>query len=95
MKSICLNLIIGGVILIIVVTNSFADSWQPSHSCHKPFKPFRFESQWELDNFRWEVQRYKRCIEEFVEEQEEAIRNHRNAANEAVEEWNRFVRYNY
>jgi hypothetical protein len=68
-----------------------ADIFAPSHSCSKPYKPYRFDSRWELDNFNDDVRRFKSCIEEFVEEQEDAIRNHREAAKDAVEEWNTFV----
>jgi hypothetical protein len=91
-------LTLGYIILSMIIITpafSFGDSWQPSHDCHKPIKPFSFTSQRELDNFRWEVDRYKKCIEDFIEEQKGAIENHRNALNEAVEEWNRFVRYNF
>jgi hypothetical protein len=94
-KILTLGYFILPIIIMITPAFSFADSYQPSHSCHKPIKPISFTSQWELDNFRWEVDRYKRCIEDFVEEQKEAIENHRNGLNEAVEEWNRFVRYNF
>jgi hypothetical protein len=70
-----------------------ADMFTPSHSCSKPFKPYQFNSQWELDNFNDDVQRYKRCILDFVEEQNEAAENHREAASDAIDEWNRFVDY--
>jgi hypothetical protein len=40
-----------------------------------------------------DVDRYKRCINDFVEEQREAIQRHEDAAQEAIDEWNRFVRY--
>jgi hypothetical protein len=80
--------------LLIAISFSLAraDIFTPSHSCSKPYKPYRFTSQWELDSFRDDVRRYKSCIEEFIEEQEAAIKKHRGAANEAIEEWNNFVR---
>lgn len=71
---------------------SFADIVEPSHSCRKPVKPFRFDSQWERQNFLDDVDRYKGCIKEFVEEQKEAVRAHEQAAEDAVDEWNSFVR---
>ena len=40
-----------------------------------------------------DVERYKSCISDFVEEQEDAIRNHQSAAQNSIDEWNRFVRY--
>jgi hypothetical protein len=69
-----------------------ADIITPSHSCSKPYRPSRFTSKIAFDIFMDEVEEYKSCIEEFVEEQEDAIKKHREAANEAVEEWNSFVR---
>jgi len=65
----------------------------PSHSCSKPYKPYQFDSDWEVRRFRDEVDDYKRCIGEFVEEQEEAVRAHQDAAQEAIDEWNNFVNY--
>ena len=40
-----------------------------------------------------DVEIYKMCIEDFVEEQNEAIRMHQEAAQEAIDEWNNFVNY--
>lgn len=72
---------------------ALADSYTPSHYCSKPYKPFEFNSQWEVDNFFSEVESYKNCIEEFVEEQQNAIRKHQTASEEAIDEWNSFVRW--
>jgi len=82
-------------LVLILGLSSFeapADRYGLSPSCSKPFKPFQFNSQWEVENFKSEVERYKRCISEFVEEQYEAINRHQQAADEAIEEWNDFVR---
>ena len=70
-----------------------ADTFTPSHSCSKPYKPYQFTSKWEVENFNDDVRQYRSCIEEFVEEQQDAIKRHRNAVNEVIEEWNSFVRY--
>jgi hypothetical protein len=78
----------------ICMTNSaYADMFFPSHSCSKPYKPYQFNNEWELENFKNEVEQYKQCITEFVEEQDEAIRKHKNAAEEAIDEWNNYVNY--
>lgn len=68
-----------------------ADMFQPSHSCTKPYKPYQFTSQWEVDSFNSSVRLYKQCINDFIEEQNDAIRTHQNATTEAVDEWNSFV----
>lgn len=71
---------------------TFADSYEPSHSCSKPYKPYTFSDQWQVDSFKDDVERYKRCIKNFVEEQKNAVEVHQRAANTAIEEWNRYVR---
>jgi len=71
----------------------WADMFASSHSCSKPYKPYEFNDQYELDNFRSEVEAYKQCIEDFVEEQNDAARKHQNATQEAIDEWNNYVNY--
>ena len=72
---------------------SQADMFLQSHYCSKPYKPFQFNSEFEFDNFMSEVRQYKSCIDQFVEEQEKAIRNHKDAMQSAISEWNNFVNY--
>ena len=81
-------------ILFLGVTSVInADMFTPSHSCSKPYKPYEFTDQYQLDSFNDEVQRYKRCIMDFVEEQKSAVSNHQNAQSEAIDDWNRYVNY--
>ncbi|MBV2180958.1 MAG: hypothetical protein KUL86_06945 [Castellaniella sp.] len=70
-----------------------ADPIPPSHDCRKPYKPISFSSQLDIDLFQDEVERYKRCISDFVDEQNESIQQHRQAAQEAIDEWNQFIKY--
>lgn len=83
---------IGVVVLLVASMPTAADMFSPSHSCRKPYKPYEFEDTWQVEQFRSEVERYEGCIEDFVEDQNEAAQRHRDAAEEAIEEWNRFVR---
>jgi hypothetical protein len=69
-----------------------ADMFRPSHYCSKPYKPFEFDSQREVDNFNDDVEDYSRCINDFVEEQTEEAQKHQRAAEDAIDEWNSFVR---
>ena len=84
--------LIGATMLAIAIP-VMADMFTPSHSCSKPYKPYQINSQWELDNFNDEVQRFKRCISDFVDEQNEAAQRHQQAASDAIDEWNNFVNY--
>ena len=70
-----------------------ADTFIPSHTCLKPSKPYEFNEQWEYDNFLAGVERYKACIDDFVDEQYEEAKKHQDAAEEAIEEWNNYVRW--
>ena len=81
------------VTYILIPHTALADIISPSPYCSKPYKPYKFNSQSELDRFNDEVRSYKSCINDFVEEQQDAVTRHSNAANEAIEEWNRFVNY--
>ncbi len=76
-----------------VTTPVWADMFTPSHSCSKPYKPYEFNDQYELDRFWSDVESYKQCIEDFVEEQNHAARKHKDAAEEAIDEWNNYVNY--
>ncbi|KQB53763.1 hypothetical protein AQS70_09120 [Pseudomonas endophytica] len=71
---------------------SFADLIEPSHDCNQPDIPYEFEDQYERDQFQVDVEEYKTCITEFVEEQQDAIRKHKSAADDAIDEWNAFSR---
>jgi len=81
------------LVLVFSANSALADNFTPSHYCSKPYKPFEFTSQWEVDSFLSDVESYKSCIEDFVEEQQDAIRKHQSAADEAIDEWNSFVRW--
>ncbi|WP_409439353.1 hypothetical protein [Psychromonas sp. GE-S-Ul-11] len=70
-----------------------ADMFTPSHSCSKPYKPYEFTSQYEVDSFNDDVERYKECIQDFIEEQNDAATKHQQAAEDAIDEWNHFVNY--
>ncbi|NGZ98675.1 MAG: hypothetical protein CV089_21605 [Nitrospira sp. WS110] len=80
-----------GFTIAVLAMPGQADMISPSHFCSRPFKPFEFTSPSERELFLLEVEIYKQCITDFVEEQERAVRAHRQAAEEAIEEWNSFV----
>lgn len=86
--------IIALIFLLISPSICYADSWKPSHSCRKPYKPFNFNNQWDVDQYNDDVRRFKRCIEDFIKEQETEAQNHMDAANQAIEDWNNFIRWN-
>lgn len=70
-----------------------ADMFGPSHNCFKPHKPFEFNSESQVRQFRNDVEMYRLCINRFIEEQQDAAAVHQDAAGDAIDEWNRFVNF--
>jgi hypothetical protein len=68
----------------------------PSHDCIKPtrpFKPYSFNSQWELDSYNTEVdlynsqlRQYLSCIDEYVENAKNDIKRIKEKAQQAIDE---------
>ncbi len=61
----------------------------PKHTCTKPYKPFQFQSEYELENFKNEYSRSIDCIKEYVANADNDIKPISESANEAVDEANR------
>lgn len=78
-------------LLLLASPVVLAETAQPSHNCTKPAIPAQFKDQAEADQFSHDVEGYNKCISAFVEEQNEAVRTHRAAAQQATEEWNAFA----
>ena len=83
-------------VLFLALLNSpiAADMGSPSHNCSKPkpYDPMEYRSSSDVEMYNDSVDRYKRCIEEFVGEQNKAVNRHHEAALAATEEYNSFVR---
>ena len=84
------------VLFLALLTSPIAaDMGTPSHNCSKPkpFDPMDHRSQ----NRTWKCTTIastgsKRCIDEFVEEQNKAVNRHHEAAQAATDEYNGFVK---
>lgn len=74
----------------------------PDHDCSifttKPYRPFSFSSQWEVDQFNNElqeyldeVQRFVECIEAYSDDANNDIKRIKEKANEAIDEANALV----
>ncbi len=79
-----LNLLLTALCLVSFSSGVKADMFTPSDSCSPPWNG-KQASQYEIDSF-------KRCIENFVDEMNDAASKHRNAANSAIRKWNSFAR---
>lgn len=79
------------LISLLIPITVLADIFSPSHSCSKPYKPYQFRDQYEVDRFNSEVKQFKKCINDFVEEQNEASKKHLQAGQDAIDDWNSYV----
>ncbi len=70
---------------------AYGDASPPAHKCAAPLKRTQFATQFQVDSYRAAVELYRSCLEAFVKEQEREIEVHRQAAQGAIDEWNRFV----
>lgn len=85
--------VFAALLIILVSLQAQSDTFTPSHYCSKPIKPFQFSSDLDVQIFLNQVNEYELCINNFVQEQDEAMRRHQEAAQNAIDEWNRFVRF--
>ncbi|MBI1328200.1 MAG: hypothetical protein GC136_11265 [Alphaproteobacteria bacterium] len=60
----------------------------PSPQCRKPYKPYEFTSQFDVDTYNDEVERYVRCIKEYIDNASNDIDRIKEAVNTAVNEAN-------
>jgi hypothetical protein len=68
----------------------------PSHDCikpTKPFKPYSFNSQWEVDSYNSradlynsQLSQYVSCIDEYIENANNDIKRIKEKAQEAIDE---------
>jgi hypothetical protein len=83
--------IAGALLLAFLPAFAFADQVPPTHSCTQLHKPLKFKREAEVNAYKVQVESYRKCINDFIEEQNQAIQKHKDAANHAIEEWNFFV----
>ncbi len=91
MKNIFAKIISATMVLTFVSSPAFADKITPTNPCKQPSRPAKFKSDAEVNSYKEQIEAYRKCINDFVEEQNQAIEKHRAAANQAITEWNFFV----
>ena len=79
------------IALLLSGSAVYADTALASHKCTAPMKQREFATQAQLERYKSVVELYRSCLEAFVKEQETAIETHRQAAQSAIGDWNRFV----
>ena len=80
------------VVLLATTTSlSVYAEYVSSHSCSEPYKPYQFTTQYEVDTYNDETEEFRTCIEDYIEEQNDAVRDHQRAAEDAIGDWNNFA----
>lgn len=100
--AVCFVVIASSAGAFVVGGTNFGFGGYPDHRCHqpyasKPYRPFRFESQYEVDAYNRRVEEYNAqvdeyfdCIETYVDNAKNDIRRIREKANDAITEANLF-----
>ena len=78
--------------LLLLPLLSAADNSQPVNPCRAPTRPVDDTAQVTWNRFVDDVDVYRACINDFVQRNHAASDAHRQAANEATEAWNAFVK---
>jgi len=85
--------VVNGVIAsaFVIGPSNFISLGYPDHNCHKPVIPYSRDS-FSVSMFKMELENYMRCINNYVD----AAKNDRariiEKSNEAVDEYNDFIR---
>jgi hypothetical protein len=80
------------LILVIIMVNLFLPAKAgnimiyPSPSCYKPSKPYTFSSEWEVENYKDKYNQYIDCMQSYIDDAYDDIRNIQNAISDAVRE---------
>jgi len=79
------------LILTGVSVTSYADNFEPLPHCYKPNKPLWLAAAYYKNRYNRDIEEYQRCMKAFIEDQENAIKIHTQAAQKALETWNNFA----
>lgn len=64
----------------------------PAHGCRAPERPANDQDEARWQRFLSDVDAFRACISTFADDNRAAAQAHEQAANEAVAQWNAFVR---
>ena len=77
------------VLLALLPLSGFADMISPSHNCLRPARPSQFATDAEEASYQRNIGTYKRCLSDFINEQNKEARFHSEAARNATNDLNR------
>lgn len=76
----------------LAAAGAYAHSPAPAHGCEPPTRPADDQNDLLWQRFLADVDAFRACISDYAERNHAAAETHREAANAATLEWNRFVR---
>ena len=65
----------------------------PECTCYKPMKPILINSQWELDDYKFQYDQYIDCVNEYIDNANNDIKRIKEKAEEALNEANLSLYY--
>jgi hypothetical protein len=92
MKNFTLKTLAASILYASFSLTAQADATLPKHSCAKPEHPGRVASDNRLKQFQKEIDTYRTCITQFIDDQKKQIKNHEDAGANAIDEFNLFVK---
>lgn len=81
-------IISSSAIAMVFGGSNFGIMGYPEHTCNQPHKSYEFTSQFEVDHYNNELERYIECIQEYVEYANNDIKRIQEAAEAAIDEAN-------
>ena len=60
----------------------------PSVNCYKPYKPYEFTNQRELDDYKLQIQTYISCVKDYLEKGDYDIKRIQEKQQEAIDQAN-------
>lgn len=80
---------IAALICLVSSSNCFAE-WIDQHRCNEPFED-PFPNSFSETTYQLGAQSFKECIEKYIQDQDQAMDEHKEAAEHALKSWNDFV----
>ena len=74
------------IVALIMIRCAGADVIMPSHNCAKPLRPGHFATGIDERNYQRQLDVYRRCLSDFIVEQNKRARMHSEAARAAENE---------
>lgn len=71
---------------IVVGPSNLGPMGYEENSCRKPIKPYDLSDEYAVDSYNSDLERYTRCMREYLEGADNDIRRIKEAAEEAIAE---------